>query len=186
MYDLIGFDTDDDVLRKALFEKYRIRNCSVRLNRLVNGDIPKRYPNTKYQLVPKKGTLRSNVGWLPTPSAKPMKREALSAFAAYQEKNDVVPRIAAKNLRRERTKSMFAERSNLIQQSNKADKKYTMDEMHLELRTKIASPNRGLVSAHDRILPEPKQRPQLSSWEKLQIEFKDKVEAKMSNVRAEK
>lgn len=162
--------------RKALFEKHRIGNCVVRLDRLRDCDIPKLPPNKKLLLVPKKGTLRSDVSWLPVPTQ--MNREALSGLATYQEKNDVVPRIATKNLRRERTKSMFAERSKSIQQLNNSDEKFTMDDMHSELRARMASPNRGLVSAHKRILPEPKPR-RLSIWEKLQNELKERLEAKM-------
>lgn len=107
--------------------------------------------------------------WLPISPQK--NSEARAALSEYYDQNDIVPVPSArKNVRRQRAKSMFAERSN--------DQSFTMEEMHSEFITKYASPNRGLKSTPDRLLPESKHNKPSSEWEKLREEFKKKLEAK--------
>lgn len=164
----IRFDTDDAVFRKVLLEKHGIRDCFVRLDCLDVSEIPKLSPKKMFLLAPQNKSARLNVSWLHNQSSSQQNSEALSSLAVYQVQNDVVPPVAHKNVRRERAKSMFVD--------NPTTKQTTMDDMHLELHTKFGSPNRGLKSANNRQLGERKPEP-LSEWQKLQEEFKKKVEA---------
>lgn len=164
----IRFDTDDAVFRKILLEKNGIRDCFVRLDRLDVSKIPKASKKKMFLKAPKKQSVRLDVNWLHNQSSSQQNSEALSSLAVYQVQNDVVPPVAQKNVRRERAKSMFAD--------NPTRKQTTMYDMHLELHTKFGSPNRGLKSANNRQLGERKPEP-LSEWQKLQEEFKKKVEA---------
>lgn len=83
------FVTDNDEFRKALFEKYGIRNCAVHLNRLDENDIPKVHPKLLTT-----GDVRSNstISWFPSTSAiKKKSFDALSSLAAYQIQNGIAP-----------------------------------------------------------------------------------------------
>lgn len=69
--------------RDALFEKNNIRNCSVRIDRMPDGQIPK---GKRYLSAPKAGTVRSQVLWLPSISTtKPSSIAVLKDLAEYQK-----------------------------------------------------------------------------------------------------
>lgn len=86
---------DNDEFRKALFEKYGIRDCSVRLNRLDEKDIPKKRP--KLLAI---GDVRSNstISWFPSTTEIQKKSvDALSSLVAYQIENGIASRVAGKS-----------------------------------------------------------------------------------------
>lgn len=163
-----------------MLAKYHIRGCTVQLNRLSDCDILKASREEKLLLIRKEGILHTNVSWLPNLPQTQKTSEALTALSAYHDQNNIVPLPSArKNVRRQRAKSMLAERSN--DPSNSASGKFfTMEDMHSEYTAKYASPNRGLKSIHVRLLPEPKSDQPPTEWEKLRDEFKKKIEAKMA------
>lgn len=85
----IYFHTDNVIFRKALFEKYGIRNCAVRLNRVEEKDFPKVRP--KLSINPT-GTVRSNskISWFPgTLAVQEKSTDALSSLVAYQTQNGI-------------------------------------------------------------------------------------------------
>lgn len=90
------FATDNDEYRKTLFRKYGIRDCAVRINRLVEKDIPKARPKL---LMNPTGSVRtnSNISWFPSTSATQTKSiDALSSLVAYQTQNGITPRATGK------------------------------------------------------------------------------------------
>lgn len=167
------------MFRKALFGKHGIRGCFVRVDCLTDSDIAK-YTHPKKKLLPSKGKLRSEVGWLPTSSTVSVNSsEAISTLAVYHEQNDIVPQVARRNIRRQRAKSMFANRPNHDDQSNDMNRmKYSKDDMS-ELQAKFNSPNFGLKSSRDRSLG-PKPQPPLSDWQKMFMQFKARVDSKLA------
>lgn len=109
-----------------------------------------------------KEILRSEVPWLPTSSSSSKKlSENLSSLAMFHEKNDIVPPVPRKNVRRLRAKSMLAIRKNNDDQSNEVNQfKFSIDEMH--------------AGSHK------KQQRAASDWEKLREEFKKRIDSNSS------
>lgn len=120
-----------------------------------------------------KGKLRTEVAWLPTSSSLLVNSSAaVSELAQYREKNDIVLPVTRKDVRRQRAKSMFANRVNAPDQSN--DMKSTIT----ELQARFNSPNFGLKPSQHRSLGAKPQQT-LSEWQNLSIEFKERVELKL-------
>lgn len=88
-------------MRKALFEKYGIRDCVVRVDRCNNSNITND-ASPKKKLLASKEKLRLEVTWLPASSSVLVNSsEALSTLSMYHEKNGIVPLVARKNVRRQ-------------------------------------------------------------------------------------
>lgn len=154
------------MFRKALFEKYCIRDCVVRLDRSTNSNIFSAFQKKK--LLASKGNLRSEISWLPNSSSALMNSsDALSTLAVYHGKNVIVPPIARKNVRRQRVKSIFADNAKSNTQSNDSNKMtYSMNN---------SSPNLCRTSTHNRSLGP--QQPQ-SAWQIMYQQFKNRVGTK--------
>lgn len=91
------FDVDNDMFRAALFQKYRIRECTVRLVRLNEEEIPKSTPKL---LLKASGNVRSNsnISWFPASSTvRKNSDNALSALVIFQNQNGVIPRVAGRS-----------------------------------------------------------------------------------------
>lgn len=84
--------------KDALFQKYGIRNCFVRITRLNEDEIPKSAPK---RLLKTNGTVRSNsnISWLPNASSiHQNSTDALNYLANYQNQNNITPRVAKKSV----------------------------------------------------------------------------------------
>lgn len=78
-----------------MFQKYGIRKCTVRLDRL---DV-KVSTEKKHLIEPKKGNVRSNVSWIPTQSTTHKNSmKALSGLADYQTQNGILPHVVQKSV----------------------------------------------------------------------------------------
>lgn len=134
-------------------------------------------PKKILQLAPKIVPVRFNVSWISTPSStKENSAEALSALEVYRHQNGVVQSLAGtKNVKRQRAKSMFVERS------HSQSVKFSMDDMHHEFTARYNSPNRGLKSNADRQLAEAQPQP-LSDCQKIYNELKARLLAKRAPV----
>lgn len=159
----------------------RVRDCVVRLDRPAEEDMPKAASNKKFLLASKTNPVRS-VSWIPSPSSIQKKSaESLSALAVHQNENDVVaPKKGRRNVKRQRSKSMYAERTT---NDTPAKTRFTIDDMHLEFKTKYNFRNRGLKPSSERQLSEPKPQA-MSVCQKIYIEMKAKLAEKMANKRA--
>lgn len=164
----IQFVTDNADAQRALLRKYGCRDCSVRLDELpallseITPPPPPKVLLTKNKI---RG-LQSNVSWLPEPISIQMNStENLSSLAEYHNDNSIVPPIFKKNIKIHRNKTILA--------------KSTIATMHSEYLAKISLPNKGLRPITDRQLNKLQLQP-LSTWEKLKIELKAKVDAKKS------
>lgn len=163
------------MFQKALLQKHGIRNCVVRLERLIDSKIP---ASQKKKLLPAKKKLRSEVNWLPNSSSVLVNSSnALSALAVYQEKNNIVLPVARKNARRQRAKSMFANRANDDGYWNEMNGLVHSKDDISELQSRLNSPNFGLKSTFDRSL-EPKPQQPLSDFQKMFVEFKKRIVSK--------
>lgn len=154
---------------KALFKELGIRNCSVRLDRLIE---------SKKKSCSEK--LRSQVSWLPTVSSVMVNSsEARALLAVYQEKNHIKPSATRKNVIRKRAKSMFENRTNDDAQSNDMNGMERSKDIIPELQKKFNSPNFGLKPSCDRSLG-PKQQQPLTGFQKMFEEYKKRVESKLA------
>lgn len=164
------------MFKKALFEKHGIRECFVNLHRLVVSKSPTSsnknlLPTKKLSPKEKLLELRSQVNWLKT-SSSVSTSAALSALGEYKR----VP-VSRNNIRRQRAKSMFAERANDVDQSNNTNSKKNSKDDISELRAKFTSFNFGLKRAGNHSLAPKPQQP-LSDFQKMLEEFKKRVELK--------
>lgn len=134
----MNFITDNDLFREALFEKYRIRHCYVRLDRNLTK------PKEKLRLKPT-GSIRSKVICFPTTSSVLEKSsEALSSLDKYRKEHALVPFGKTKNVTLLRTKSIFAAREADKESTDDNGKQYSMEDLNSEFRLKFNSPNHGL------------------------------------------
>lgn len=79
---------------------------------------------------------------------------------------------AIRLVKRQRTKSMFADRVGKSEQM-----KLTMNDMHIEIAERFSYHNRGLKPVRQRQIAEPMPK-QLTIFEKIHEEIKAKVQAK--------
>lgn len=148
----------------------------MKLVRLTETDILTATQKKTLCLKPKIINVRQNVSWLPTSSStKKNSVDAVSALATYHHQHSIAQPVAKKNVKRQRAKSMFAERN--WQPGNTREKKSTIDDMHLELSARYNSPKKGLKPSTERQLPE-LQPPPLSEFQKIYNELKAKLAAK--------
>lgn len=160
--------------RQALFQKHGIRDCVVKIDRMSENDILNVLPKKSFRLTPTTGTPRKNVSWIPASSStQGNSTDALYALDIHRNRNDVVPRVVVKNVKRQRAKSMFAERAN----------KFTIDDLHVEFTEKYSSPNRGLKPGNGRQLLEPRPKP-LSECQRIHGELQAKLAAKRATAAA--
>lgn len=160
-----------------MFEELGIRDCCVRLDRLIESEIP---APPKKKLLPSDAKLRTQVSWLPsTSSVLVNSSEARASLAVYQGKNDIVPPVARKNVLRQRAKSMFLNRASVDAQSNDMNGMKCSNDNIAELQTKFSSPYFGLKPFGDRLLV-PKQQQPLTDFQKIFGEFKKRVESKLA------
>lgn len=163
------------MFQKALLDKYKIRNCVVRLERMARVEDINKEPSEDLRLAPKEKSLRSNVSWLPLSSTtQKNSSEAMAALENYRKEIDFVPTVTGKNVIRQRAKSVYIES---IQPDNSNENGVTMDDLHLEFREKYNSHNRGLKSVGERQLPEAQAKP-ISQYQKIYNEFLVKLAAK--------
>lgn len=167
------FVTDNDLFRKALFEEYRICDCSVRLDR----NLPK--TKKKLHLTPEE-SIRSKAICFPTTSSLLEKSsEALTSLATYREEHALVQLGNTKNVARLRAKSMFAVRTIADEESNDdKGKQYSLEDLNSEFHLKFSSPNRGLKPT-ERLTPKPQQT--LSQWQIIQNDFQNRIQAKYNS-----
>lgn len=165
----VVFVTDNDLFRKALFENYRIRDCSVRLNR----NLPN--PNRKLQLAPE-GSIRSKAICFPTTSSvHENSSESLNSLATYRQEHALVPFGKKKNVNQLRAKSMFAVRTTSDEETNGDNgKQYSLQDLNSEFHLKFSGPNHGLNPT--RINQQKPQQP-LSPWQIIQNDFRNKIQA---------
>lgn len=158
------FVTDNDVFRKAIFEKYRISDCVVRLDRKLPNS------NENIHLAPE-GSIRSKAICFPS-SVLEKSSEALTSLATYREEHSLVPFGNKKNVTRVRTKSMFANRD---ETADEESTRYSLEDLNTEFRLKFSSPNRGLKPIEQ---PAQKLQQPLSQWQIIQKEFQNRIQAK--------
>lgn len=176
----IHFDIDDILFRSALLRKYAIKDCFVRLDRLEGNGIIEAPPQKLLRLESKHESVRSNVSWMPAPSSISQNAaDALAALAMYQQENRVVAPIARKCVKRHRAKSMFAE-STWQSHNSSGAKRFSIDDMHVELQEKMNRPNKGLKPCGDRQLPERSPSP-ISHMQKMMNEIKATFLARKAN-----
>lgn len=159
---------DDNMYRQALFGKYGIRECFVKLERISD---EKQAAKSTNQLIPTAAPLRAQVSWLPAPSATRRKSVvALSELEKYREKNDVVPRIVGRNIIRQRAKSIFAENP----------RPSTINDLNQEFVEKYNSPNHGLKPCSERQLygTQISGAQKITDCQKIRNEFEAKLAAK--------
>lgn len=163
------------VIEKAITKKLNFSDCVFHLNRLTEDDIREAIVKEKLRLVPKIGTVRSNVCWLPTlSSTKKILAEALITLGDYRDNNGILPSVARRNVERQRAKSMIVSRTD--QSNNSGANLFTMDDMHLEFKEKYSRPNRGLKPRSDRQLLRPQLRPKATSeCQQIYQEFQAKI-----------
>lgn len=169
-----------DVINLKALQQYRIRDCAVRLDRL-KGGIVKPFCKKKNLLTPDINTVRSNESmWITAPASEFNRENATKALAGlieYQHQNGIEPpQKNRKNVRRERAKSMYLERP-LQDDDNTANRKNTLDDMHLELAERYSRSNRGLTPSSERQLAEPQPKP-ISEFQRIYNEFLEKLAAK--------
>lgn len=142
------FDTDCPIVRKAFAYKYGLIDCEVRLERVL--DTSSRHITKTFRSKQNSAAkLRSEVRWIPkTSSVFPNSSEALSNLGVYHEKNGIVPPGARKDVRRLRTKSMFATRKN-------------MNTMQLSTNN---------IHSHDQ-----EQKNSAFNWQKMREQFEQRV-----------
>lgn len=171
-YKAVSFCFPDIVaMQKALLKGQHSNYCDNPLADVRRPFVAKKTP----RLMPNTGTLRSDVCWLPAPSAtKNNTAEALDELANYTAKNNIGP-PPKKNIRRQRAKSMFQDRSE--QPIDLNEKAFTMDDMHSEFKAKYNRPNRGLKPSDHRQLDEP-QPQALSQRQRIYQELQAKIAAK--------
>lgn len=170
--------TDNSIYRQALWEKYIVgieyRDFDIRLDRLPQNNIQAATRAKKRLFLPKTGSVRSNVSWLPI-STHQKSDAALSELAIYREQKGIGPAVPQKNKRHSRSKSLFSDST--YQPYNANRHHVTLDDMHSEFNRKYYSPNRGLKPCNARELREPPNK-QLSEFQKISMEMKAKIDAK--------
>lgn len=168
------FDTGCPVFKKTLFKELGIRDCYVRLDRLI---VSKQSVLPKKKLLPSGGKLRSQVSWFPTSSAVLMNSsEVRSTLADYQRKNNIETIIGRKNVLKQRVQSMLGNRANDNGQLNCMD---GMKDHNSELHTQFNRPNYGLKPSGNRSL-QSKQQQLPNDFEKIFHEFKQRLESKLT------
>lgn len=173
------FDIDNEAFEKALLEKYGIKNCVVRLERLAQRETSTEDPPKNLRLSPQKKPLRSNVSWMPVASSTlKHSSDAVAALATYREEIDFVPSVTKNNVIRQRAKSVYVES---VQLNDSNESNVTMDDLHFEFRGKYNSPNRGLKPVSVRQLPEAQPKP-TSQFQLIYNEFLEKLAAKKANI----
>lgn len=149
----------------------------MRIERLADLDIP---VIPKKKLLPSNKKLCSEVSWLPTTSSVLVNSsDALLELAAYQKKNNIVPPVARKAVRRQRATSMLADRLNDDEQLNNMSGTKHARDVTSELLAKFRSPNFGLKSSYDRsVNPKPPQPK--SDFQKIFEEIKKRFDSSSS------
>lgn len=151
-----------------MFVQHQIRDCSVRLERiLVEKGIGKTSPKKKRLLLDNSATSNLKVSWMQSKSSAPQNSQALSLLAAYQAKHDIAQPRTKKNVRRERAKSMLIDRP-----------RPTIDDMNEEFHVKFATPNHGLRPVSS-IMAQTKDQA-ITEWKKIHHEIHQKLQAKQS------